>query len=52
MITYMLYSIYEMFCVKLPGPGNRYVQTHELVSGPEDHGGDQKGDQFWRLTAR
>lgn len=32
------------------GVGHRHVQTHDPSGWPEDYGGDQEGDQFWRAA--
>ena len=29
-----------------PGPRNRHVQAHEPTGRPEDHGGNQEGDEL------
>lgn len=34
-----------------PGVGHGHVQTHEPAGGPEDHGGNQEGDQLRRPAA-
>lgn len=40
-----------LLCLLLLGASDRYVQTHELVGGSKDHGGDQESDQFRSVAA-
>lgn len=39
--------VVQLLSCVLVGVGNRHVQTYDPTSWPEDHGGDQEGNQFW-----